>query len=78
MEFGLLFFMECWHPNQKLVVECCFLDFLWLCDEDDLELRTVCQVVQRDKYQTTKKAKHSGFLDFNSSQFSDYCWEFSG
>jgi hypothetical protein len=30
------------HPNQKLVVECCFLDFFWLGDEDDLELRTVC------------------------------------
>jgi hypothetical protein len=41
MEFGLLFFMECWNPNQKLVVERCFLDFLWLCDKDDVELKTV-------------------------------------
>jgi hypothetical protein len=37
MEFGV-FFMECEHPNQKLVVERCFLDLFWLCDEDEVGL----------------------------------------
>jgi hypothetical protein len=34
----VLFFMECWPPDQKLMVECCFLDLLWLCDENDTGL----------------------------------------
>jgi hypothetical protein len=37
--YGVWFVVR--HPNQKLVMEHCFLDFLWLCDEDDVELKTV-------------------------------------
>ncbi len=29
MKFGVLFFMECWHPNWMLVVEHFFLDFFF-------------------------------------------------
>jgi hypothetical protein len=36
MEFGVFHGMST--PKLKLVVECCFLDFLWLCEEDDAEL----------------------------------------
>ncbi len=32
MGFGVLFFMDCRHPNQKLVMQRCFLDFLYWCD----------------------------------------------
>ncbi len=38
MEFRLLFFMECQCLDHKFVVERCFLDFFWLCDEDNVEL----------------------------------------
>ncbi len=29
MEFGVLFFMECWHPNKMLMVERYFLDYFF-------------------------------------------------
>ncbi len=81
MEFGVSFFMKCKCPNQKLVVECCFLDFLWLCEKDDVELlngRRMRFVWKRDKYLTTTKAKHSSFLYSNSSQIHFVVWKLLG
>jgi hypothetical protein len=78
---GVLFFMKCWCPNQKLVVECCFLDFLQLCEEDDVELLNggrMRLVGKGNKYLTTTKAKHSSFLYSNSSQIHFVVWKLSG
>ncbi len=61
----MLIFMECWHPNQKLVVECCFLDLLWWCDEDEARLLNggrMSLVRGRNKYLMMTKTKHSGFF----------------
>ncbi len=69
--------MECQCPNYKSVVECSFLDFLWLCDEDDVELLNggrVCLVGKGDKYLTMTKAKHLGLLDLDSFQFHFVTW----
>ncbi len=74
----MLFFMECQCPNWKLVVECSFLDFLWLCDEDDVKLLNggkVCLVGKGDKYSTMTKAKHLGLLESNSSHFHFVIWK---
>jgi len=60
MEFGVLLFMECQCPNQKLVVECYFLKFFWLCEKDDVELlngRKMHLVGRGDKYLMITKAK---------------------
>jgi hypothetical protein len=57
------------------------LDFLWLCEEDDVELLNggkMHLMGRRDKYLTTIKAKHSSFLYSNSSQFRFVVWKLSG
>ncbi len=80
MEFGVLFFVECWHLDQKLVAECCFLDFFWLCGEDDAKLLNggeMCSMGKGDKYLMTTKVKHFGFLDSNSFQFHFVVWKLS-
>ncbi len=61
----MLFFMECRCPDQKLVVECYFLDLLQLCDEDEARLLNggrMHLVRGRDIYLTRTKAKDFGFL----------------
>ncbi len=60
------------------MVECSFLDFLWFCDEDDVELLNggrVCLVGNGDKYLTMTKAKHLGLLDSDSFQFHFVIWK---
>jgi hypothetical protein len=63
MEFGVSFFMECQCPDQKLVVEH-YLDFFWLCEEDDAKLlngRRMRLVRRGENYVTTIKVYHFGF-----------------
>ncbi len=46
------------------MAECCFLYFLWLCEEDDAKLLNggkMCLVGKGDKYLMTTKVKHCGF-----------------
>jgi hypothetical protein len=65
MKFGVLFFMECRRPYQKLVVECCFLDLLWLCDKDEgvlLNGGRMHLVRGKDIYLMRTKAKDFDFL----------------
>jgi hypothetical protein len=49
--------MECQHLDHKLVMECCFYDFLWLCDEDDVELLDGGQCAWWWKWINTKQWK---------------------
>ncbi len=61
--FGVLFFMECWHLDQKLVAQRCFLDFVWLCEEDDAKSINggkMCLVGKGNKSLMTTKVKHFG------------------
>jgi hypothetical protein len=65
MEFGVLFFVECWCPYQKLMVERCFLDLLWLCDENEARLLNggrMHLVKGGDIYLTRITTKDFGFL----------------
>ncbi len=53
-------------------------DFLWLYDEDDVELLNggrVCLVGRGDKYLTMIKTKHLGLLDSDSYQFHCVIWK---
>ncbi len=62
------------------MTERCFLDFRWLCEEDDVELLNggkMRLVGKGNKYMMMTKAKHFGFLDSNSSQIRFVVWKLS-
>jgi hypothetical protein len=62
------------------VAKSCFLDFIWLCEEDDARLLNggkMCLVGKGDKYLMMTRAKHFGFLDSNSFQFRFVVWKLS-
>ncbi len=68
-------------PRSKLLVtERYFLNFIWLCEENDAKLLNggkMCLVGRGDKYLMMTKAKHFGFLDSNSFQFCFVVWKLS-